>query len=198
MPNLHHAELIEGVVYMPSPVSNEDHGVPHFQLNGWLWFYQAHTPGVEGGDNSTLRLDLTNAPQPDGFLRILPASGGQSQDSADGKYIEGAPELIAEIAASSASYDLHDKMNAYRRNDVREYLVWRVWDAEVDWFVLRGGRYEKQEPEDDGILKSEVFPGLWLDVAALLSGNQRRLLEVLQAGIATPQHAEFVERLRRQ
>ncbi len=126
MPAVHKAELIEGVVYMPSPVSAEDHGEPHFDLNGWLFVYRAHTPQVRGGDNATLRLDLDNEPQPDGYLRLLPECGGQAR-LVDG-YVTGAPELIVEVAASSASYDLHEKLNAYRRNGVREYVVWRVWD----------------------------------------------------------------------
>ena len=95
---------------------------------------------MRGGDNATLRLDLDNEPQPDGYLRLLPECGGQAR-LVDG-YVTGAPELIVEIAASSASYDLHEKLNAYRRNGVREYVVWRVWDQAVDWFVLRGGRFE--------------------------------------------------------
>jgi len=192
MPHVHNAELIEGVVHMPSPVSAEEHGEPHFDLNGWLCVYRAHTPGVRGGDNSTLRLDLANEPQPDGYLRLVRECGGQSQ-LVDG-YVTGAPELIVEIAASSVSYDLHDKLNAYRRNNVREYVVWRVWDAAVDWFILRGGRFERL-PVVDGIYKSEVFPGLWLEPAAVLRGDLLRAFQVLQQGLASPEHAAFVVRL---
>jgi Uma2 family endonuclease len=194
MPDVNKAELIEGVVYMPSPVSTDEHGSPHFDLIGWLAAYRAQTPGVQGGDNSTLRLDWDNAPQPDAFLRILPEFGGQSRTE-DG-YVVGAPELLAEVSASSASYDLHDKLNAYRRNGVREYVVWRVWDREIDWFVLRGGRFERLPLTPDGLYKSEVFPGLWLDPAALTEGELARVLEVLQQGLAAPEHAAFVERLR--
>lgn len=195
MPEIHKAELIEGVVYMPPPVSNDDHGRRHFDLIGWLALYRAATPGVQGGDNSTLRLDLTNVPQPDAFLRILPEFGGQSRDK-DG-YVEGAPELIAEVAASSASYDLHDKLNAYRRNGVLEYLVWRVWDREVDWFGLHKGRYVKLPLSADGIYQSRVFPGLWLDPAAIIGGNLQRALAVLQQGLATSEHAKFVTQLQK-
>ena len=117
-PHLKKAELIEGVVYMPPPVSANGHGVPHASFTTWLGMYWWATPGVQVGDNTTLRLDLDNEPQPDNFLRILPECGGQSGDS--GGYIAGAPELIAEVASSSVSYDLHDKMNAYRRNGVCE------------------------------------------------------------------------------
>jgi Uma2 family endonuclease len=195
MPDLKKAELIEGVVYMPSPVSNDEHGVPHFDLITWLGVYRAFTTGVQGGDNSTLRLDLDNRPQPDVFLRILPSHGGQSRTSSDG-YVELAPELVAEVAASSVSYDLHDKLNAYRRNGVREYVVWRVLDGELDWFVLREGRYERLQPAASGCYQSEVFPGLWLDHAALLQGDLTRVFQVLQQGLASPEHAAFVSRLQ--
>jgi len=192
MPSVQKAELIEGVVYMPSPVSAEDHGEPHFDLNGWLFVYRAHTPQARGGDNATLRLDLDNEPQPDGYLRLLPEFGGQSR-LVEG-YVTGAPELVVEIAASSASYDLHEKLNAYRRNGVREYVVWRVWDEAVDWFVLRSGRFEPLAPAD-GIYRSEVFPGLWLQPQAVLRGDLAQVLQVLEQGLASPEHAAFAERL---
>ncbi len=196
MPRVKKAELIEGVVYMPSPVTQEDHGGPHFDVITWLGVYRAGTPGVEGGDNSTLRLDPENEPQPDAFLRILPAFGGQSRNS--GKYVAGAPELIVEVAASSVSYDLHDKLRAYRRSEVREYIVWRAGDRAIDWFVLRDDRYERLAADTEGRYESEIFPGLWLDPAALLRGDLAQVIAVLQQGLASPEHAEFVDRLHRQ
>lgn len=195
MPDLKKAELIEGVVYMPSPVSTNDHAAPHFDLIGWLSAYKAFTPGVQGGDNATLRLDLDNRPQPDAFLRILPGHGGQSRTSPDG-YVVAAPELAAEVSASSASYDLHDKLNTYRRHGVREYVVWRVEDGVLDWFVLRDGRFQLLAPAPDGLFRSEVFPGLWLDAVALLRGDLARVLQVVQAGIQSPEHEAFVQQLR--
>lgn len=194
MTHVHKAELIEGVVYMPSPVSNEGHASPHFDLITVLGVYRSQTPGVQGGDNGTLLLDLDNEPQPDSFLRILPEYGGQSGDRGD--YVEGAPELIAEVAASSASYDLHDKLRAYRRNEVREYVVWRVWDKALDWFVLRQGSYERLTPTAAGVYRSEVFPGLWLDAAALMAGRLDQAIHVAQQGLASPEHAGFVARLQ--
>src|SRR3954453_7071257 len=125
MPGLKKAELIEGIVYMGSPVSHEGHGKPHLWLIGWLTRYLTATPGVDGGDNSSLRLDPDNMPQPDVCLYILHAAGGVIRISED-DYIEGAPELVAEVSSSSVSYDLHEKLRVYRRNGVREYLVWRV------------------------------------------------------------------------
>jgi len=188
------AELIEGVVHVASPVRNELHGVPHANLMWLLVAYKVGTPGVEVSDNATVRLDWDNEPQPDASLRILPEFGGQSRNE-DG-YVALAPEWVGEIAGSSASYDLHDKLEAYRRNGVREYFVWRTEDAALDWFIHRGGRYERLEAGADGLLRSEVFPGLWLDPAALLAGDLRRVLEVLNAGLASPEHESFVSQLQ--
>jgi Uma2 family endonuclease len=109
-----------------------------------------------------------NEPQPDAVLRI--EVGGQSSISAD-DYIVGAPELIVEVAASSAAYDLHQKLNAYRRNQVQEYLVWRVCDRQFDWFKLDRGNYIQLAPNSDKITCSQIFPGLWLDKESLLSWN---------------------------
>jgi len=194
MPHLKKAELIEGVVYVPSPVRHRAHSHPHIHLTGWLVQYEAGTPGVEAGDNGTVRLDLDNEPQPDALLFIDPACGGQARIDAD-DYIEGAPELVAEVASSSASYDLHVKLRVYRRNGVREYIVWRVLEQELDWFVLRAGQYARMSIDAEGLLKSEVFPGLWLDPAALLRGDLATVLAVVQRGLASPEHAAFVARL---
>jgi len=194
MPHLKKAELIEGVVYMPSPVRHRQHGSPHVQLISWLGHYQAGTSGVEAGDNSTVRLDLDNEPQPDALLLIAPERGGQTHIDADG-YIAGPPELVAEVASSSASYDLHAKLHAYRRNGVREYLVWRVLEQEVDWFILRAGQYERLPLGVDGLLRSEVFAGLWLAPAALVRGDLSRVLTVGQQGLLSPEHTAFVARL---
>ena len=160
----------------------------------WLVAYKVGTPGVEASDNATVRLDWDNEPQPDASLRILPEFGGQSRNE-DG-YVALAPEWVGEIAGSSASYDLHDKLEAYRRNGVREYFVWRTEDGALDWFVHRGGRYEPLAAGTDGLLRSEVFPGLWLDPAALLAGDLRRVLEVLNTGRASPEHESFVAQLQ--
>jgi Uma2 family endonuclease len=193
MPSLKKAELIEGVVYMPSPVRLHHHGGPHAKIITWLGYYQAKTPGVEVADNTTTRLDLDNEPQPDAMLYIAPELGGQVRISPD-DYVEGAPELVAEVASSSASYDLNAKLHVYRRSGVQEYLVWRVLDRRIDWFVLRGGRYERLEPDDRGVLRSPFFPGLWLATAALLLGDLAGTLQVLDEGLSTAEHAVFVMR----
>lgn len=194
MPHIKKAELIEGVVHMPSPVTDE-HAAPHFDVIGWLAYYRAATPGISGGDNGTLRLDLDNEPQPDAFLRILASHGGQARVDADG-YVNGAPELVAEVARSSVNIDLHAKLHVYRRNGVREYLVWRVLDQVIDWFVLREGRYEPLAPAAEEVYQSEVLPGLWLDAAALLRGDLRAVFQTVQRGLDSSEHAAFVTRLR--
>ncbi len=149
MPDQKKAELIEGIVYMASPVRAKRHGKPHAHIMGWLVAYEAATPGVETLDNTTVRLDIDNEPQPDAILRI--ATGGQSQITED-DYIEGAPELIVEISASTVSLDLHKKLNVYRRNQVQEYLVWRVNDQQFDWFRLNDGEYTQLEPNPEGVI----------------------------------------------
>ncbi|HTE20588.1 MAG TPA: Uma2 family endonuclease [Armatimonadota bacterium] len=195
MPDCKKAELIEGVVYMPSPVLFREHAQPHFNVITWLGQYCIATVGVWGGDNGSLRLDLKNMPQPDAFLLIRPEYGGQARIGEDG-YVEGAPELVVEIAASSASYDLNVKLHVYQRNGVREYVVWRVWDSAVDWFVLREDRYDRLPLDADGLYRSEVFPGLWLDPAALIAGDLGIVGQVLQQGTASPEHRAFVMRLK--
>jgi Uma2 family endonuclease len=196
MPNLRKAELIEGVVHVPSPVRQRHHSAPHFSVNGWLFLYRARTPGIDGGINPSVRLDLGNMPQPDGLLFIAPEYGGQAKIDAD-DYVSGGPDLVAEVAARTAHYDRNSKLEAYRRNGVREYLVQRVLDREIDWFVLREGRYEKLSAAEDGILRSTIFPGLWLDPNALLSDDCDTLLDVLQRGLDSPEHAAFKAKLQR-
>lgn len=191
MPGVKKAELIEGKVHMPSPVHHETHGRPHAAVVTWLGYYRAFTPGTDLGDNSSVRIDWHNEPQPDALLMLAPERGGQARVGAS-NFIEGAPELIVEVSASTISYDLHEKFQAYERNGVREYVVWRVLDRELDWFVLREGRYVPLSPDAEGILRSEVFPGLWLDPAALLAGDLARVFAVVQRGTTSIEHAAFI------
>lgn len=195
MPHLKEAELIEGVVFIPSPVRLGRHGNPHGRMITWLGTYEASTPGVLIGDNSTARLDLINEPQPDALLLIDPFCGGQARITAD-DYVESAPELVAEVASSSASYDMHTKLEAYQRNGVREHVVWRVLDQTVDWFVLRSNQFQPLPTDQDSLFRSRVFPGLWLDAAALVGGDPARVLTVVQQGTAAREHADFVARLK--
>ena len=194
MPGLKKAELIDGLVHMPSPVRQRFHGRQHSHLNFWLCAYEGRTPGVEVGDNSSVRLDLENMPQPDCLLFIQPEYGGHVRFGSD-DYIEGAPDLVAEVASSSASYDLGRKLDAYRRSGVREYIVWRVLDRQIDWFVQREDRFESLPASADGTLRSEIFPGLWMDPFALTKGDVYAVLDAVGQGLKSPEHAEFVARL---
>lgn len=189
MPNLK-AELVEGVVYVSSPVRHDWHARPHLHLSGWLATYLWDTPGTDGGDNGTLRLDLQNEPQPDLMLFIEPECGGNVR-LVDG-YVQGAPDLVLEVAASSVSIDLNGKLRSYHRNQVREYLVWRVNDQAVDWFCLEGSEFVRMKPDEQGILRSKSLPGLWLDVRALVHLDMKPVIACLRAGLADPSHQAFV------
>ncbi len=175
MPDDRQAELIEGVVYMSSPVSI-DHGEADGIIHGWLIAYAARHPNLQVLPNATLLLDHDNEFQPDALLRLR--TGGTSHPGE--KYLEGAPELVVEIAASSVSRDLHSKKHVYRRAGVREYIVWRVNDGEVDWFELRDGEYVNRAADADSVIESAHFPGLRLDLAALLQGDIATVLGALR------------------
>jgi Uma2 family endonuclease len=187
------AELVEGVVYMAAALRFRSHGQPHSHITGWLWTYQVATPGLALGIEPTVRLDLDNEPQPDAVLLIEEQCGGRSRLS-DDDYVEGPPELVAEIAASSASIDLGDKKRAYRRNGIQEYIVWQVFEQKLDWFSLQDGEYVSL-PVEDGVVKSRVFPGLWLAIDSMVAGDMAQVLAVLQQGLAAPEQAAFVQQL---
>jgi len=191
MPDVKKAELIEGVVYMPSPVRLRRHGEPHAQILIWLGSYQALTKGVIVADNASARLDLDNEPQPDALLMIDPGRGGQARIS-DDDYVEGAPELVVEVGSSTVGIDLNLKLHVYRRSGVREYVVWRVQDRKIDWFVLRDGAFILLDPDEKGHYRSTTFPGLWLDATALVAGDIAKVLDVVRQGLAAPEHAKFV------
>jgi len=195
MPKEVHAELIEGEVYMASPIRWGRHTFHQGRLLRVLMHYQASTPGTEFGGETTIRLDANNEPQPDAVLFILPACGGQTTVDKD-DYLQNAPELVGEIAASSVSIDLHKKLDVYRRNKILEYVVWRVFDKEIDWFVWRDGKYAKLAPNEGGILKSETFPGLWVNIPALLADHWSDTQKTLDLGLASVEHAAFVARLQ--
>jgi Uma2 family endonuclease len=194
MPRDIRAELIDGVVYMPSPTRWASHGGPHGDIAGWLAVYRANTPGTDAGTNATIRLDLDNEPQPDAALIVLPDNGGRVKLD-DEDYVAGSPDLVVEVSASTVSIDLHRKLDSYQKNGVGEYIVWRTEDAAVDWFFFRGTRFERLSPESDGLFKSPAFPGLWLDVEALVQRDLATVLVTLNRGLASPEHAAFVARL---
>ena len=191
MPRLKKAELIEGTVYMPSPVRARKHARPHFCLAAWFAAYEEETPGVECFLNSTVRLDLENEPQPDLVLIKKPAKGGQTRISAD-DYLERAPELAVEVVGSSQAYDLHQKKGAYRRNGVCEYLAWITPENRLVWWELVEEEYQEIAPAEDGLLRSRVFPGLWLNPTALLRGDLKGVLATLRRGLASAEHRAFL------
>jgi len=194
-PEIKKAELVEGIVYVQTAVHFEQYGRPHSDMVSWLGVYCAATPDLLGGDSATVRLDFENEVQPDALLRLEPEHGGRSHVTED-DYLEGPPELIVEIASSSAAYDLHIKRRVYARAGVQEYLAVQMYEQRVDWFVLREGVYETLTPDEDVVLRSELFPGLWLQPAALWSGDLATMLAVLQEGLASPEHAAFLTCLR--
>ena len=196
MPPAFRAELIGGVVLVPSPLS-QGHGFYHALVMAWLVNYWIATPGTKTGDNMTTILGETSEPQPDGALLIDPASGGQTALPEDG-YLTGPPELIVEVASSSASIDLHAKRRDYEQAGVLEYVVVVLRQGIIWWFVLQDGTYQEIFADADGIFRSRAFPGLWLHANALLQLDGVTVMDVLRQGLVTPEHAAFVQRLQGQ
>ncbi|MEM8639780.1 MAG: Uma2 family endonuclease [Cyanobacteria bacterium P01_G01_bin.54] len=189
-PQVKKAELIEGIVYVASPLRFEQHAQPHNCFATWLGTYAAFTPQVNAGIEPTVQLDLDNEVQPDLVLRIESTVGGQTQLTPEG-YLEGAPELVVEIAASSAAIDRGRKQQVYRRSGVKEYLVWQVFEQRLDWWVLVEGEYQQLLPDTEGIIRSRTFPGLWLNRTAFVQGQMPQVLQGVQQGMATPEYAAF-------
>ncbi len=190
-PEIKKAELIGGRVYMPSPVSR-DHGSADDDLGVWLGYYRVQTPGTDSGTNSTILL-LDDSPQSDRHLRILPECGGKSWN--EGKYVAGPAELMVEACLSSTSYDLNAKYDLYEAAGVQEYLALLMYEQEIRWHQLVNGRFQILPPDADGIHRSRVFPGLWLDGPALLRRDMAAVLAKLQEGLKTPEHQAFIEKL---
>ena len=190
-PEIKLAELIGGLVFMPSPVT-VDHGQADGRVGTWLGVYQAATAGTAFGHNTTSFL-LDDAPQPDLYLRTLAECGGASRVEAN--YLHGVPELLSEVSYSSAAYDLHLKLNLYEAARIPEYLVVLLYEQEIRWHFLIGDRYELMPPDADGLHRSRIFPGLWLDGTALLSGNLAQVLARLRDGLESPEHKQFVAEL---
>jgi Uma2 family endonuclease len=192
MPPGTRAELIDGVVHLPSPAGVE-HCEAHVPVIVWLDYYAENTPGVRAMDNATTILSAKGEPQPDGLLRVLPEFGGQTWN--EGGFVHGAPELVVEVAKATRYVDLGPKLGEYERAGVLEYVVRAIDPDEVFWFALEHGVLVQRPIGEEGLYRSTVFPGLWLDPVALLNGDTRRLRAVLDLGCATPEHAAFVARL---
>lgn len=183
-PDLKKAELVEGVVYVASPTRNP-HGTATALVVGWLAYYHASHPDTAVSADGTVRLADDTEVQPDAFLRLTAEAGGQAPIDADA-FVAGAPELVIEVAHSSASRDLHAKKRAYQAAGVREYVVWELEAGVIHWFALVDGAYVPREPDADGVLESTVFDGLRLDVGAMLGGDLARVLDGLAAGAGGP------------
>lgn len=195
MPDVKKAELIQGIVYMPSPVRAPQHGDPDSLMQTWLGNYAIATPGVKSSTNATAKLGPEDVPQPDGMLRIEQEHGGQCRVDENG-ILSGAPELVVEVAASSASLDANAKKTSYLRAGVTEYIVWRTLDRAIDWWILEEDEFRPLAAGEDGIWRSLAMAGLWLDSTAMITQEGARVMEVLQMGIASPEHAAFFERLQ--
>lgn len=191
MPANVEAELIGGIVYMASPLKVR-HGNRHLLLGTAFSIYEGNTAGVEASDNATVILGPDGEPQPDLFMRILPECGGQSGTTTD-DYVDGAPELVAEVSHTTLSIDLHAKKRDYARYGVVEYWVLAVREGQLRRFDLTR---DTEVPADaDSVLRSFTFPGFWIDLNALFEKDVNRVLSTLQQGLATPEHVAFVERL---
>jgi Uma2 family endonuclease len=192
MPPGTRAELIDGVVYMPSPVSSE-HGIAMVPVIVWLSYYAENTSGVEVLDNATTILGWKSEPQPDGSLRLLSECGGRT--SIESGFVHGAPELVVEVAKATRYVDLGPKLKDYERAGVLEYVVRAIDPDEIYWFIQEQGALVQRPIGDDGFYRSTAFPGLWLDPVALLDGDTRRLRAVIDLGCGATEHAAFVARL---
>jgi Uma2 family endonuclease len=209
-PQVTRAELIDGVVHiiaglpvhngketgMP-PISLEGHGTPHFQINTLLGNYVGHTPFVIGsGPTSVYSPSDDSMPEPDTTLYLSPEAGGRTVADSRG-FVHGAPELVVEVSNTTVALDMGPKFDRYYADGVEEYLVWRTQLRAVDWYRRGPTQFVPIEAGEDGTLASQVFPGLWLDPEALVSGNLFRVLQVCQLGLASPEHAAFVAKLKR-
>ncbi len=195
MPENVKAELVKGIVYMASPVSVA-HGTAHAQIMGFLGMYQMSTVGIVSVDNGTYIAGDDYEPQPDAVMRIDERFGGNSWVNEDG-YLEGSPEMVVEIASSSVSYDLHDKLEMYEKKRVQEYIVWRVLDGQMDWFCLTNDKFRKLLPDDKGLLESRVFPGLRLDLHAMLHDDPPAIIAALKEGMASEAYSNFANSLEK-
>ena len=193
IPELKKAELINGVVYVPSPVSIE-HDHRDVKIHGWLDRFAEETPGCDCGSNGTWKM-LGQSPQPDCYLRILESHGGTSPDET--QYHEGAPDLAIEICVSSSKLEFGPKLALYQRAGVQEYMTIEPDSKRIVWRALANGSYQAIEPDAAGILRSSCFPGLWLDTVAYWAGDRKQMTRTLRTGLATPEHSQFVEELAR-
>ena len=192
MPDVRLAELIDGIVHMPSPLS-VIHAELEPRLSGWLWAYCLFTHGCALRGNVTTRMSHDSVPQPDLSLTIPAELGGQSR--LEGEYPSGAPELIIEVSHSTFARDSGVKKRLYARSGVREYLIVRPGKRQILWQELVNGKFQLIAPDSDGLYRSRVFPALWLDAEALWNNDLKALYAVVERGAATEEHQAFLRKL---
>ena len=195
MPELKNARLIDGVVHMSSPMCFHRHGRPHSEIHGWLYLYSRFLPGIHLADNTSLRVDDLNEPQPDLMLFLDGANGGASWFD-DRGFVHGVPDLIVEVAGTTAREDAGEKRALYESIGVREFILWRTIEQRLDWWHLVGGTYQLLPPDEAGVIRSVVFPGLWLYPDALIGRDARAIAAVIEAGLASEEHQKFAATLR--
>ena len=193
MPEKTKAELINGIVYLNRLAGDCRSGQLRSMLGGWLFIYTTRTPGVGSLNHPHVWLVGDHVLQPASVLMIHEV-GDAKFASPEG--VPGVPELAAEFALGSDSKELHEKLRIYEQFGVGEYIVWRVYDAAIDWFVLEAGRYRKLAVDAEGVYRSFQFPGLWLDAAGALRDDRAAVVAGLMRGTASPEHADFVAKLR--
>src|SRR5579862_7919874 len=195
-PEIKKAELIDGVVFvMASPVRVNQHAGPDGSVQAWAHVYASATPGVRHATNATIYLG-EGAVQPDATLFIDKQNGGSAAVNEEG-YLDGPPEFVAEISASTKSLDMHKKLEKYRSARVQEFFDWQTEERAWSWFQLVNGAYVPLAADKNGIVRSRILPGLWLDTKALLKFDSAKVLRVLQRGLKSAEHMAFVRALRR-
>lgn len=189
-PDLNKAELIDGLVFLESPIRYRAHGRPHSEILHWLKSYSLATPGTIALGNVTLILDDRNELEPDCVLFLSPQFGGKCQPDPN-DYLRGSPELVVEISASTTARDYGPKLAVYLKHQVQEVIIWRTENGILDWFLLNQAQYHLQKPGSDGLLRSRAFPGLFLHSPSLITGDLNAVLHYLQLGLNSPSHRDF-------
>jgi Uma2 family endonuclease len=195
MPEDFKAELIDGVVYLMNMPLYADHSDPDSYMIGLLFTYSMETPGTRVRNGITTKLGPRSEVQPDSCLLIEPEFGGRTQLDAQ-KAMVAAPELVVEIGSSTLRRDLDAKKKVYEEAGALEYVVYAAQDRKFHWFVLQDGRFVPLTLDAEGLYRSRAFPGFWLDEAAFIANDGQGVMAALRRGLESPEHAEFVERLR--
>jgi len=195
MPRVKKAELIEGVVHMPSPVRWSNHGEKHASLVVWLGYYRAAVPGVRVADNASVGLDDENAVQPDVTMMLEGRHGGRATIT-PADYVEGSPELVAEVAASSASVDTHEKLAA-----TGAMVSWNTSSgasstaSSTGWPCGMANMWHyRRTPRE--FVEASCSPAFGLTRRRCCAATLARVLDVLRQGMASAEHAAFVVKQR--